>query len=537
MSQNPKKRGGSGRSDGEGLPPHLPDMERAALGCLLLEPTRGLELCAERGARADWFYELPHQVIFHGIGQVAGRLPAETPGDFFVLLVRYLTDSGQLEQVGGLTYLSAVQDSAMSAANLEYHLGLLREQWMRRSLLAASGNLALRIKDSGVATDAALAEALSELEAMSQEAAARAEFPLKHWLPQVIDNIQDYHRGKAQIRGLRTGLDNVDKMLCGLGQENGNMIVLAARPGIGKTSLALQIARYVALEGVWYEPLLDEAGQRRRGPEGEALSKKNVGAPVAIFSLEMSGLSLVDRMVWQQAHADKQRWRTGFATSEDLQPLADATLALAKASIYIDETPRCSVEELVAKARRMVRQYGIKLFVVDYLQLLRSIKRDWSGDRVQELAYISGLFAAVGKTLNVPFLILAQMNRDWEKEAQRPPRLSDLKDSGAIEQDADLVGFIYKPKQNKQQEDEFEEMLEEVYGDDWSKHPVRLNLLWEKNRHGLTGDCWLLFQKSCTRFEDFNVWMKAHGFKESAAGEPKQKALIEDEDVPEGGEQ
>lgn len=515
----------------DALPVHDLDTERGVIGCVLLAGLPALQTCHEAGCRKEWFYDLRHQVLFTQFLELAGTLADGVAFDL-LLVLNQLKDAGVLTNIGDLPYLNALQDEVPSAANLPSYLDRLKEKWMLRTLQAAAANVALRIHSQDGPIDELLAEVQHELNEMAEEALKRAEQPIKFYMPAVIDNIEDYHRGHAQVRGLATGIENVDKMLCGVGQENGNMIVLAARPGIGKTSLALQIAQHVALDCVWYEPKLDAQGRRAMDAEGHRLSTRHKTAPVAIFSLEMSAKSLVDRLVWQRARADKQRWRTGFATDADLAPIAQASIDLCGAKIYIDDTPRLTIEELVAKARRMVRQYGIKLFVVDYLQLLRSSKRDWKGDRVQELAYISGLLAAAGKVLNVPFLILAQMNRDWEKEAQRPPRLSDLKDSGAIEQDADLVGFIYAPKQNKQQEDDFEEMLEKVYGDDWSKHPRRLNLLWEKNRHGLTGDCWLLFHKHCTAFEDFNVWMKANKFKAPAAGEPRQGPLIDDEDVP-----
>lgn len=529
-----KRRGQPARPDaqtGDALPVHALEAEVATLSCVLQAWPMALQACHEGGVRKEWFYDLRHQVLYAHLQALASEEGRETLD--LVVLMAHLRDAGELAPVGGLPYLNQVQDAAPSAANLAYYLAILKEKWMLRSLQAAAANVALRIRASEGTVDELLAQVQSELSEMAEAAGRHAEQPVKAYMVGVIDNIEDYHRGAAQIRGLSTGLDNVDKMLCGLGQENGNMIVLAARPGIGKTSLALQIAQHVALDCVWFAPQLDATGARMRDAEGHRLSVKHTTAPVAIFSLEMSAPALTDRLVWQRARADKQRWRTGFATDADLAPLAKASIELCKAKIYIDDTPRLSIEELVAKARRMVRQYGIKLFVVDYLQLLRSSKRDWKGDRVQELAYISGLLAAAGKVLNVPFLILAQMNRDWEKESQRPPRLSDLKDSGAIEQDADLVGFIYAPKQNREQEDKFEEMLETVYGDDWAKHPRRLNLLWEKNRHGLTGDCWMLFHKHCTAFEDFNVWMKANKFKELALGDrPAPEPLITDEDMP-----
>jgi replicative DNA helicase len=239
--------------------------------------------------------------------------------------------------------------------------------------------------------------------------------------------------------------------------------------------------------------------------------------------------------VFQRGRADKQRWRNGFATDADLIPLVKASDDICKAPIYIDDVP-CHVEQLCAKARQMHRQHGIELFIVDYIQLLYS-QRDYKGDRVQELAYISRLLTLTAKALNVPFIVIAQMNRDAEKEPNREPRLSDLKDSGAIEQDADVVAFLYAPKLKEKAEEKYEEQMLAEYpakggGTDWSRAPKRINLLIAKYRNGPTGPCELLFHKSCMHFEDYAKWQKAKGYKAPAAGEPKQEALISDEDVP-----
>jgi replicative DNA helicase len=190
--------------------------------------------------------------------------------------------------------------------------------------------------------------------------------------------------------------------------------------------------------------------------------------------------------------------------------------------LFIDDEGRMTVDTMRARARRMFRQHGIKLFVVDYIQLMRSSTRRKREDRVQELAEISAEFVALGKELNVPFILLAQMNRDFEKEATRAPRLSDLKDCGSIEQDADLVGFLHTPKMNDTEKERYTSAMAAAYpADEWSKRPVRVNLLWAKNRYGPTGRCELLFQKSSTLFHDYNVWLKRHAYKTLAAGDSR----------------
>ena len=499
------------------LPPHAPESEQGTLSCILQSPTDCLLHCHEVGVKAEWFYDLRHQIIFHNLERLFLTLPEETAIDLIILQQR-LGEAGDLERVGGIPYLSELQDKAPSAANLSYYLDLVREKWMLRSVLAAFTEGSLQIHENEGSVDSLLAEMQERMGKLAEKSVEHTERRLKSALPEVIDDIEDYHRGHAQVRGLPVGMPYVDKMLCGIGQKNGNLLVLSARPGIGKTALACQIATHVALDADWFEPEFDAAGQRALDAEGNRKSVRHHTAPVAIFSLEMAMPALVDRMVWQRSGADKQRWRTGFAVKEDFTKLAEASGVLAKAEIYIDDTPRMSIEELCAKARRLHRQYGIRLFIVDYIQLLHSTK-NYKNERVQELGYISGMLQTISKLLNVPFIVLAQMNRDYEKEPNRTPRLSDLKDCGAIEQDADLVMFLYAPKMNKAAEEECDEMLEATYGHDWVKRR-RINLLVEKNRYGMTGDSQLLFHKNCTQFEDWTEWKKAHGHKSPAAGEP-----------------
>jgi len=525
--QSPRKPTADLKTDR--LPPHSVEAETGVIGCILLSPTDCLLNCHEIGVKAEWFYDLRLQTIYHNLERLFQTLPPETAIDIIILQQR-LKETGQLEQVGGIPALSTLQDAVPSAANLSYYLDIVREKWLLRAVVQACTQAVGDIYEHQGSVDGMLAEMQERMGKLAEESISHTERKLVNCLPEVIDDIEDYHRGHAQVRGLPLGIPYVDKMLCGIGQKNGNLLVLSARPGIGKTALACQIALSVALDCDWFEPKLDAHGNRVVDAEGNRLATRHHTAPVGIFSLEMAMLALVDRMVWQRAKGDKQRWRNGFAVKEDFSKLATASAEMAKAEIYIDDTPRMSIEELCAKARRMHRQYGIKLFVVDYIQLLHSTK-NYKNERVQELGYISGMLQTIAKLLNVPFIVLAQMNRDYEKEPNRTPRLSDLKDCGAIEQDADLVMFLYGPKLNKTAEEECDDMLTQTYGNDWVKRK-RVNLLVEKNRYGMTGDCQLLFHKNCTQFEDWNDWMKAHGHKAAAAGERKQATMIDPEDVP-----
>jgi replicative DNA helicase len=518
------------------LPPHAAESEQAVIGCLLYDAPQvraRLDGVRQAGLTGEWFYDLRHQEIFHALERCAATLPEATQIDIIVLQQR-LKDVGLLEQIGGIPYLNALQDGVPSAANISYHLDIVREKWIARKSQAVLTEAALRIKEHSGAVEEALDELQRDVEHLADQSVPRSSHLAKAFMPAVIDGIEDYHRGHAQMRGIPTGLDYVDKMLCGLGGLNSKIIIIAARPSTGKTALALDIAQHVACDASWFKPLYNPDFTRQKGADGIAKSIHMQKTPVGIFSFEMTGLALTDRLVFQRARADKQRWRNGFATDQDLVPLVQASTKISAAPIHIDDVP-CTAEQLCAKARQMHRQHGIELFIVDYLQLIYS-QKDFRGDRVQELGHISRMFALTAKALNVPFIIIAQMNRDAEKEPNREPRLSDLKDSGAIEQDADVVAFLYQPKLKDDAEERWDLLREKEWpgangGTDWSKAPKRINLLIAKYRNGPTGPCELLFHKSCMHFEDYNLWQKRKGYKAAAAGE-SQRGLIDDEDIP-----
>ena len=276
--------------------------------------------------------------------------------------------------------------------------------------------------------------------------------------------------------------------------------------------------------------------------------------PVGISSLEMSSDSLGFKMLFQRARADLQLWRTGYASKEDFPPLIRATAQMSGPNnILIDDTARDTIESIKAKWRRWHRTEGIRFFMLDYLQLIKSSYKARRPDRVQEMEEISAEIQALGKELNCPMAILCQLNRDYEKEPTRLPRLSDLKNCGAIEQDADSVTLLYKPSPYKPFSKEFtsdheffRECMESKFGEDWTKQsgrPERINALVEKNKHGPKGDAQLLFLKSCTLFVDYDAWLKQNGFRGASKGEESryQQAevqgqlpggTIDPEDVP-----
>lgn len=523
-------------ADGKGidrLPPHSPEAERAVLGCILYSPegaAAAMDACLERwGKRREVFYELPNQVIYDAI---LGLYEAGSGVDMITVQQR-LKDLNMLAEVGGIEYLARLPDAVPSSLNIGYYLGTVWDKFLLRQTLAACVEAAGRIYETESDAGRVLDQVTQDLLRLGETAVGQREEKMREAILRVMADMEEHYvRGRAQLRGLSTGLEYVDKLLCGIGGKHGNYVVISARPGFGKTSLAMQIACHVALDHEWSEPLWQElvdgkwqmthgkptSGRERRplveqfedGTERRVVEKKR-GLPVAIFSLEMATEALVERMVFERARGDMQRWRTGFATNADLDALVGHAVKLGKAPIWIDDEPRCTIDTLRAKARRMFRQYGIKLFIIDYIQLLRAGGKRFRDDRVQELSEISGEIQALGKELQVPFIVLAQMNRDFEKDPNRKPRLSDLKDCGSIEQDADVVGFLYKPKLRDKAEEVYDRAMEAEYGQDWSQRPGRVDLLVAKNRYGPTGHCELLFQRSCTRFLDYVRWLKEHG--------------------------
>jgi replicative DNA helicase len=268
------------------------------------------------------------------------------------------------------------------------------------------------------------------------------------------------------LTGVGTGFTDLDKMTSGL--HPGEMIVIAARPSMGKTSLAMNIAEHVAIE------------QK---------------LPVGVFSLEMTSESLVLRMLCSRSRVNLRNVRDGFLAERDFPKLTGAAGKLANAPLFIDDSSGLSILQLRAKARRMSQQYGIKLFVIDYLQLLHSTARR-AENRQQEIADISSGVKSLAKELNVPVIVLSQLNREMERDKSRKPQMSDLRESGAIEQDADLVGLLYKPTKPSSGDDE------DSAGTSEEQEAVSVNLLIAKQRNGPTGDVHLTFLKSYTRFEN-----------------------------------
>jgi replicative DNA helicase len=437
------------------LPPHSTEAEQGVLGCIMLAPNESIPECVERFKRgSEAFYDLRHQAIYETLLELyEARQPVE-----IITLQQKLKDKKQLETVGGIPYLSSLSDAVPSAANLAYYLAIVREKYLLRRTLQTCTNAVTQIYEFEGEVDALLDEVERDVLKINEEREEKGAVTIRQLVNRAINMIEEYHQRQGMLTGLSTGFPDFDRMTSGL--HEGEMIIIAARPSMGKTSLAMNIAEHVALE--------------------QQLA-------VGVFSLEMTAESLILRMLCSRSRVNLRSIREGFLAERDFPRLTGSASKLASAPLYIDDSSGLSILQLRAKARRMHQQFGIKLFVVDYLQLLNSTSRR-AENRQQEIADISNGIKALAKELHVPIIVLSQLNRELEKEKNRKPRLSDLRESGSIEQDADLVGLLYRVLSEEEEATGHEDAL-----------PV--NLLIAKQRNGPTGDVPLTFLRAFTRYE------------------------------------
>jgi replicative DNA helicase len=441
------------------LPPHSIEAERGVLGCILLSPNDCLGECIEKLKPGHLvFYDLRHQSLFQTLIEMFDEKQAID----LITLPQRLKNKQQMEGVGGLAYLSTLPDAVPSAANLQYYLDIVLEKYLLRKMVQTCTGIVGRVFDYEGEVEALLDEVERDVLQISEERVSGATVPIKELVNRAIGKIEEYHANQGMLTGLATGFIDFDKMTTGM--HEGEMIVVAARPSVGKTSLAMNIAEHVALE---------------------------MKVPVGVFSLEMTADQLILRMLCSRARVNLRNVRDGFLAERDFPKLTGAAGKMAGAPLFIDDSSGLSILQLRAKARRMWQQSGIKLFVIDYLQLLHSTSRR-AENRQQEIAEISGGIKALAKELKVPVIVLSQLNRELEKRGpDAKPRLSDLRESGAIEQDADLVGLLYRETENKDGDERTDVEQDAI--------PVKLTIA--KQRNGPTGDVDLTFLKSYTRFE------------------------------------
>lgn len=461
------------------LPPHSLEGEQGVLGCCLLDAQ-----CID-DARAtlppEAFYDLRHRNIYAAAVAIFEKLK----GVDLITLQQFLRDAGQLEAVGGLAYLSSLPDCVPSAANLPHYLGIVRDKFLlRRIVQAATEAVVMAFEPDGKSAR----EVAGEAERLMLEATATRTTEKERTLKEIIRDealpvMESYQHGTKMHMGPGTGFNYFDNMVPGL--IPGGYYVLAGRPGTGKSALMLQMADFVA--GVAKEP-------------------------VHLFTLEMSSRSLALRAMFQKADASYKKFLNGRMIKGDIAKLTIAVDRMVKLPFTVDDLARATIEDIECRTRRLRRQRGVRVFFLDYLQLLRSPGKRWPS-RNEEMADISMRLVALAKETQTTFFVLAQMNRASEMEPHRIPRLSDLRDSGQVEQDADLVSFLYYPKVDPEKPEQMKwlehapEGKADTFGEwkteaNWQRHYARVNLFVAKHRHGATGDCALTFIKDWVRFVD-----------------------------------
>ena len=431
------------------IPPHSLEAERAVLGALLLEREslpRALEIL-----RPPDFYKDGHRKIFDTMIALFDR---NEPGDV-VTVAEELKRRNDLEDVGGAATLAALVEESATAAHLMAYAGIVREKAVLRDLIRISTEIIGRSYESGGNVEDLLDRAERLIFQITQRQLHGSALPVRAILKSTFEHIERLYERKEHVTGLATGFRRLDYLTAGF--QAGDFIIIAGRPSTGKTAFALNIARYAGVT------------DRKR---------------VLILSLEMSKEQLVQRMLCTEAKVDSQRLRTGQLDQRDWRLLTNAAGRLAEAPIFIDESAGISVLEARAKARRMMAENGLDLIVIDYLQLMAGRNPE---NRQQEISEISRSLKALAKELHVPVVALSQLSRAVETRQHKEPQLSDLRESGALEQDADLILFIYRPSMYGIQSEEGDKVAEVIIG---------------KQRNGPTDTVKLTFLPEYTSFEN-----------------------------------
>jgi len=472
-AENPAKKngapGGKDRSKGGGYSgkpqSYLPDIhrslpssldaEKGVLCSILLSPGEVLGECIER--IDEKHFHLPsHETIY----LVLVELWKESKPIDLITLTQSLKDRNILDQVGGAAAVSDLFTFVPTAANVAYYLDILKEKFLLRQIIGTCTEYAARSYEEQGDVRMLLDEVEANILAIGEERFKGSQPDMKAEVMKAIDSLEKLMQNRGGIAGLPTGFKKLDQMTSGL--HPAEMFVIAARPSMGKTALAMNIAEHVAVE---------------------------TGKAVGVFSLEMSTTQLVQRMLCSLARVNLENIRNGFPGKQDIPRIAAAAERLSNSKIYIDDTAGLSILELRAKARRMKDRFGIDLIVIDYLQLLKSTSRRAQENRQIEIAEISSGVKALAKELKVPIIVLAQLNREPEKREGGKPRLSDLRESGSIEQDADVVALLVRSAYYEKDEEASEDRVGEA------------ELIIAKQRNGPTGDIPLTFLSKFTRFE------------------------------------
>ena len=437
------------------IPPHNSEAEASLLGALLIDSDAIVKIADQ--VSADDFYVDRHRQIFSAVKLLYDK---HSPIDVLTLTDQ-LKASGYLESVGGSAYLTELTNFVPTAAHVEQYGQIVATKALRRRLIKASNEIARIGFDEEQSLQTAIEQAETKLFEVSQQHTKQDVVSLETVLSQSFDRLDELHKDKGSIRGIPTGYKDMDNILAGL--QRADLIVLAARPSMGKTALALNLAHNVSVKA---------------------------GLPVLIFSLEMSKEQLVDRMLAAEADVDAWNLRTGNLSDSDFEKIGQAMGALSEAPIFIDDTPSITVSEMRTKARREGHRRELGLIIVDYLQLMSGGTRFSSeGNRVQEISEISRGLKGIARELNVPLLALSQLSRSVENRHPQIPQLADLRESGSIEQDADVVAFIYR---------------EEYYNPETDRKNIT-DIFVKKHRNGPTGAIEIYFDREKQRFSSLDT--------------------------------
>ncbi|WP_163538794.1 replicative DNA helicase [Gracilibacillus sp. YIM 98692] len=439
-------------------PPHNIEAEQAILGAIFLEP-EAISSSSEILIPED-FYRASHQQIFRVMLQLADK---GEPIDL-VTVTTMLSDNKQLEDTGGVSYLSDLANAVPTAANIIYYCRIVEEKAILRRLIRTATDIVTDSYSKEDEVEEVLNESEKRILEVSNRKNASSFKNIKDVLIEVYDNIDLLHKNSGEVTGIASGFRDLDRITSGF--QRNDLIIVAARPSVGKTAFALNIAQNVAIK-------TDEN--------------------VAIFSLEMGAEQLVSRMLCAEGNIDAQRLRTGALEEEDWGRLSMAMGSLSNAGIFIDDTPGIRVSEIRSKCRRLKQEHGLGMILIDYLQLIQGSGNS-KENRQQEVSEISRALKGLARELNVPLISLSQLSRGVETRQDKRPMMSDLRESGSIEQDADIVGFLYR----------------DDYYDQESEKQNIIEIIIAKQRNGPVGTVELAFVKEFNKFVDLD-----HRYQES----------------------
>ncbi|MFD1851013.1 replicative DNA helicase [Oceanobacillus bengalensis] len=433
-------------------PPHNLEAEQSVIGAIFLEP-EAFSTASELLVAED-FYRASHQRIFAAMMKLSDR---GEPIDV-VTITTYLNDVKQLPEVGGVAYLTQIAESVPTAANIEYYCKIVEEKALLRRLIRTATDIVTAGFEREDEVEDVLSEAEKGILEVSGKKNSGAFKSIKDVLIDVYDKIEQLHEQTGDVTGVPTGFHDLDKITSGFQQND--LIIIAARPSVGKTAFALNVAQNVAV---------------------------NTDTNVAIFSLEMGADQLVQRMLCAEGNIDAQRLRNGQLEAEDWSRLTMAMGSLSNAGIYIDDSPGIRVNEIRSKCRRLKQEHGLGMILIDYLQLIQGSANS-KENRQQEVSEISRQLKGLARELQVPLIALSQLSRGVEQRQDKRPMMSDLRESGSIEQDADIVGFLYR----------------DDYYDKESEKQNIIEIIISKQRNGPTGTVELAFVKEYNKFVDLD---------------------------------